>query len=207
VSVNVTKHAVHFSVDGEFITDTARNILLSDDPRKAWRLLAQSLVGEGSERAARAILDGTKCLVGINNFQLVDEYDTTAEYRNQLRYIYAGRIRVDGRWWRPRARIVDVGEDDARYAYETTGIAAPIDLPDNRKFFVRWTRARIEFYAATQYDFTHNFGTRAVQVEIFRNSSPWDTILCDVSRPDTNTVRVNFAVAPTSNQFTYVITA
>jgi hypothetical protein len=93
----------------------------------------------------------------------------------------------------------DTGTDDAR-------IVTPLKLAT---WSGRSRKASANFGdgAATQYDFTHNFGTRAVQVEIFRNSSPWDTILCDVSRPDTNTVRVNFAVAPTSNQFTYVITA
>lgn len=59
--------------------------------------------------------------------------------------------------------------------------------------------------SSTQIDVTHNWGTRAVRVEVFRNASPWDTIICDVSRPDTNTVRFNFATAPTSNQFTYVL--
>ena len=59
--------------------------------------------------------------------------------------------------------------------------------------------------SATQYDFTHNFGMRDVIVSIYRNSTPWDNIGCDISRPDTNTVRANFAQAPTSNQFSVVV--
>lgn len=59
--------------------------------------------------------------------------------------------------------------------------------------------------SATQYDFTHNFGMRDVVVSIYRNSTPWDSIGCDISRPDTNTVRANFAQAPTSNQFSVVV--
>lgn len=59
--------------------------------------------------------------------------------------------------------------------------------------------------SATQFDITHNFGTRAVMVEVYRNSGNYDSIICDVSRTDTNTVRLNFAQAPTSNQFTAVV--
>lgn len=59
--------------------------------------------------------------------------------------------------------------------------------------------------SATQYDVTHNFGTRDVEVEVYRNATPWDSILCDVERPDANTVRLRFAAAPTSNQFNVVI--
>lgn len=59
--------------------------------------------------------------------------------------------------------------------------------------------------AATQYDVVHNFNTRLVEVAVFRNSSPWDDIGVDISRPDANTVRLNFASAPSSNQFTVVI--
>lgn len=55
--------------------------------------------------------------------------------------------------------------------------------------------------SATQFDITHNFGTRDVAVEVYRNASPHESIFCDISRPDTNTVRINFAVAPTTNQY------
>lgn len=58
---------------------------------------------------------------------------------------------------------------------------------------------------ATQIDITHSWGTRSVSVEVFRNSSPWDTVLCDVSRPDTNTVRLGFVIAPTTDQYSYIL--
>jgi hypothetical protein len=59
--------------------------------------------------------------------------------------------------------------------------------------------------STTQFDISHNFATRAVECQVYRVASPYDNIMCDISRPDTNTVRLNFTVAPTSNQFTAVV--
>lgn len=59
--------------------------------------------------------------------------------------------------------------------------------------------------SATQFDIAHNFGTRDVHVEVYRTATPWDTILCDVERPDANTVRVRFAAAPAANEYTVVV--
>lgn len=58
---------------------------------------------------------------------------------------------------------------------------------------------------ATQFDVTHNLNTRDVEVEVYRNSGAYDTVFCDVERPDANTVRLRFAAAPTANQFRAVI--
>lgn len=59
--------------------------------------------------------------------------------------------------------------------------------------------------ASTSYNITHNFGTRDVQVQVYRVASPYDTVNCDVERTDTNTVTLKFAAAPSSNQFTCVV--
>ena len=91
----------------------------------------------------------------------------------------------------------DTGTDDLR-------IVTPLKLKS-------WSNAKKKFTAnigdgsATQYDVTHNFATRDVQVQVYRNGTPWDNVICDISRPDTNTVRFNFAAAPTANQFSVVI--
>lgn len=91
----------------------------------------------------------------------------------------------------------DTGTDDAR-------IVTPLKMASwsgrKRKF-----TANIGDGSATQYDVTHNFNTRDVHVQVYRNGTPWDTIGCDIGRQDANTVRLNFASAPTSNQFTVVI--
>jgi hypothetical protein len=92
----------------------------------------------------------------------------------------------------------DTGTDDAR-------IVTPLKLK-NSKWANKSHQANIGDGSATQYDVTHSFGTRDVIVSVYRNSGNYDDVLCDVSRPDTNTVRLNFAAAPSSNQFRVVIT-
>jgi hypothetical protein len=57
----------------------------------------------------------------------------------------------------------------------------------------------------TDITVNHNLGTRDVTVEVYRNSTPWDTVMCDVERTDTNNVLLRFAVAPTAAQYRVVI--
>jgi hypothetical protein len=66
---------------------------------------------------------------------------------------------------------------------------------------VRHFAANLGDGSATQFDLTHNFGSRDVHVTIYRNAAPWDDVLCDIERPDTNTVRLRFATAPGVNAF------
>lgn len=51
----------------------------------------------------------------------------------------------------------------------------------------------------------HALGTRDVTVTVYRNSTPWDTVLCDVERTDTNNVTLRFATAPSANEYRVVI--
>lgn len=91
----------------------------------------------------------------------------------------------------------DTGTDDAR-------IVTPLKLKTSVWVTKRYV-ANFGDGSATQYDLSHNLSTRDVQVEVYRNSSPWDTVMCDISRLDVNTVRLNFAVAPTTNQYRCVV--
>lgn len=59
--------------------------------------------------------------------------------------------------------------------------------------------------SATQYTVTHNLGTRDVVVMVRRNSGNYDQVLCDVDVLTTNTVRLTFAAAPTTNLFRCVV--
>lgn len=61
--------------------------------------------------------------------------------------------------------------------------------------------------AATSIAFSHNLGTRDVIVQVYRTGSPYDSILADVTRNTTNQVTIAFATAPSSNEFTVVVTS
>jgi hypothetical protein len=57
----------------------------------------------------------------------------------------------------------------------------------------------------TSFTVTHNFGTRAVLVQVY-DSSSYDTVIADVVRTTTDSVTVSFSVAPSSNAYTVVVT-
>lgn len=114
---DIEPRTVRFSVVGEGLTDIARNMMLSDRPDGAWRLIAQGLIGDGREAAAQGVLDGSMKLVDGDDGQLVLKEDKDSDgYLTQLRFIYAGRIRMDDIWWRPVAVISYFGPDSARWA-------------------------------------------------------------------------------------------
>ena len=92
---------------------------------------------------------------------------------------------------------VDTGTDDARFV-------TPLKLASHSGRKLK-NGATVGDGTATQFDVTHNFGSRDLQVEVYRNATPWDKVGAVVSRPDTNTVRVNMTPAPSSNQFRVVI--
>lgn len=58
--------------------------------------------------------------------------------------------------------------------------------------------------SATQYDLAHNLNSLDCQVEVVRVSDGV-TVLCDVTRTTVNNVRLNFAVAPTANQYRVIV--
>jgi hypothetical protein len=91
----------------------------------------------------------------------------------------------------------DAGTDDAR-------MVSPLKLA-TWSGRIKKLSANFGDGSATQYDVTHNLNTFDVHVAVFRNSGAEDEILCDIGRPTVNAVRLNFAVAPTSNQFRCVV--
>lgn len=91
----------------------------------------------------------------------------------------------------------DAGTDDAR-------MVTPLKLKTST-LTPREVIQNIGDGSATQYDVTHNFNTRDIKVSISRNATPWDEIECGISKPDANTVRLNFVAAPTSNQFRVIV--
>lgn len=93
----------------------------------------------------------------------------------------------------------DAGTDDARYI-------TPLKLA-TWSGRIRKHSATFGDGSATQYDITHNFGTRDVIAQVRRVASPYDEVNCDIEALDTNTVRLRFSAAPTTNQFRVTILA
>jgi len=59
---------------------------------------------------------------------------------------------------------------------------------------------------STAITLTHNLGTNDVNVTCYRNSTPWDDVIVDISRPSINTVTLTFATAPAANAFRALVT-
>lgn len=113
----------HFRIDGEDLTRLARDLFLEDQPSRAWRLIAQGLSGGASlDAVARQVLDGHLKLVG-NETDGIDAVPDTgsAEYKQRVRWLYAGRVRIAGAWYRPRAIVTQFGPGDAAWASRHAG--------------------------------------------------------------------------------------
>ena len=59
--------------------------------------------------------------------------------------------------------------------------------------------------ALTSFTITHNFGTRAVSVLVYRNASPWDEIDVYVRRPDINSVVIEPDLVFATNEYHAVV--
>ena len=61
--------------------------------------------------------------------------------------------------------------------------------------------------AGTSPQVTHGLGTRDVQVTVYQNSTPFDTVFAKVARTSVDVVTFTFATAVTAGQYRAVITA
>lgn len=93
--------------------------------------------------------------------------------------------------------VTDAGADATRAVTPAT----LANLATRKRKFL----ATIGDAAATSIVVTHNFNTRDVEVEVYRNSGNFDTIICDVNRTSLNAVTIVFAAAPALNAFNVVV--
>jgi len=59
--------------------------------------------------------------------------------------------------------------------------------------------------SATSYTITHNLATTDVTVQIFESASPFAQVEADVKRTSSNTVTVDFAIAPSAGEYKVVV--
>lgn len=146
----------HFSITGDALTDLARDFFVADAPAKAWRFLKGALIGGDpglADQVARDVLDGKSRLTGDSNEGIGVEDDSDPSYAKNYAYIYAGRVRIMGAWYRPRAEVVSGGQLDGEYAMKAAG-----RIVDENTFGVprEFQRARVEYHCGT--------GERVVEV-------------------------------------------
>lgn len=106
--------SLNFSITGESFTSLARNLFLDDQPAKAWRVIADGLMSEEHiDKIARDVLDGRARFTGINDLELEEHVDE--EYISRIKWLYAGRIQVRGKWYVPDKVATSFGENDMGY--------------------------------------------------------------------------------------------
>jgi hypothetical protein len=93
----------------------------------------------------------------------------------------------------------DAGTDDAR-------AVTPLKLATSQ-FATKKFNANIGDGSATSYVITHNLNTRDVEVEVYRNSGNFDTVLAEVQRTSVNSITILFDTAPAANAFRVLVRA
>lgn len=91
----------------------------------------------------------------------------------------------------------DAGTDDIRFV-------TPLKLKTSI-FAHRGAALVIGDATATQFDLTHNFGTRDVLVDVVQANAPFGSVMVDIERPDVNTARVRFLAAPALNSYRVIV--
>jgi hypothetical protein len=61
--------------------------------------------------------------------------------------------------------------------------------------------------SSTSYAITHNFNTRDVEVEVYRNSGNYDTVLVEIQRTSVNSITLLFDTAPAANAYRVMVRA
>lgn len=94
-------------------------------------------------------------------------------------------------------------------ANNTGSAAAPSDItPAQLATMVAGTLMRsstVACAAATSTVVNHAFNTRNVVVEVWRSTTPWDSVEADKERTDVNNVTVRFAVAPAAGDYNITV--
>lgn len=131
---------VGFSVEGQFITDFARQRVIEGCWRHAMTVL-ECLEGTTHEHRTQ-VLKAEKRFVGVNTFELEDEdskRDGVADYLETLNYQYGGLLHFSGpgSFWKPYAYVDGYGWHDMdgtsrKVKWRTRPSGWPFDLVMDR---------------------------------------------------------------------------
>ena len=91
----------------------------------------------------------------------------------------------------------DTGTDDTR-------IVTPLKLANWSGRFQGHAES-VGDTAATQFDITHNFGTRNVMIVVRETAGTYQQVFVEAKSISDNAVRVNFTSAPATNEFTVMV--
>jgi hypothetical protein len=145
-----TVEKVTFRVSGEHITGVARDLVCEGDWESAFRMLTDDIVGLGLENVY-AILRGQKKLVGCNDIELVDD-EPTAEYLEQIDFLYGGVVRRGDEYWKPYAVVLGYSSEDMKLdvlslnRYNSVDSDAVPTMLGNQVRYLSWCMARNTFY-------------------------------------------------------------
>jgi phosphohistidine swiveling domain-containing protein len=99
-----------FKIDGEWLTEHSRNLVLEGRVDHAFKTLTDGLDGFGYDHAV-ALLRGDTKLVGVNDLELED--DDATEYKSKLKWMYGGVfVTSSGKHFRPYAVVTSWGAKD-----------------------------------------------------------------------------------------------
>lgn len=85
-----------------------------------------------------------------------------------------------------------------------TGASTAAGAKTNLGFMTRYATS-VGDTTNTSFTVTHNLGTRDVIVQVREVASPYAVVIADVAATTTNTVTVEFATAPTTDQYRVVV--
>lgn len=148
-----TQHVVHFSIDGEFLANHARDRVCEGAWERALKLLTEDLEGMTHEMAI-AVLKGEADLTGssadeagIGIKELPKDGKKAQEMAKQLHFLYGSAFRYREKYWKPYARVTSWGEADSLFAFEDQ-VGHVLETTGSRFFADKlWARKRSLFYA------------------------------------------------------------
>jgi len=149
---SVESLSLHFSLEGAWFADMARDLLREGAWERALAMLTDSLQGITHEQAV-AILRGRATLSGwsskdggIEYEELPDTHELAQEMDHVHDYLYGSCFRWRDDYWKPYAVVAGLGEPDMEFA--RTGRARTLrssGFPDRERW--RYAALRSLFYA------------------------------------------------------------